>query len=58
MFVNETTDAHPKHGSPVHNQAKPNADLTGIASKDLDGHPRTAGVDVGADLGAYVVPAQ
>jgi len=54
MFVNPTMDLHVKSGSPVQGRASSTADLTGIASKDIDGHPRVAP----ADLGAYVVPAQ
>ncbi|HEX4416301.1 MAG TPA: right-handed parallel beta-helix repeat-containing protein [Kofleriaceae bacterium] len=58
-FANEMTDSHPMHGSPIHYQARPTADLTGIASRDIDGNPRVAGPGgVGADLGAYIVPTQ
>lgn len=58
LFVSDMTDMHLKPGSPVHEQANPGANLTDIASKDLDGKPRVARPGFGADLGAYLVPEQ
>ncbi len=52
MFKYPVSDFHPTAGSPVEGKADPNADLTGIAGKDINGVARTAP----ADLGAYVVP--
>lgn len=57
-FASEMTDVHPNSGSMVHERANPGADLTGIASKDLDGLLRVARPGFGTDLGAYLVPAQ
>ncbi|HEY0192083.1 MAG TPA: hypothetical protein VGC42_13275, partial [Kofleriaceae bacterium] len=52
MFKDPASDFQPTQGSPVKGKADPNADLTGIAAKDINGVARTAP----ADLGAYVVP--
>jgi len=41
--------------SPVRGRADPGSSLTGIASHDIAGKPRTA---VPSDIGAYLVPAQ
>jgi len=55
MLIDPTMDLHVKAGSPVQGKAHATpADLMGIASQDIEGHPRV----VPADLGAYVVPAQ
>jgi hypothetical protein len=54
MFNGPTTDLNPRAMSPIRGKANPQADLTGIASKDIAGKVRTQP----ADLGAYVVPAQ
>jgi parallel beta helix pectate lyase-like protein len=54
MFKGPTTDLSVTAASPVRGKASPDADLTGIALKDIAGKSRTNP----ADLGAYVVPAQ
>jgi hypothetical protein len=51
-FVNELTDLHLQPGTMVRGKANPGTDLTGIASKDMDGKTRIQP----ADLGAYVAP--
>jgi len=40
---------HLQVGSPVHGKADPSADLTGLASRDIDGDLRVAPADLGAD---------
>ncbi len=52
MFKDPGNDFQPTQGSPVKGKADPNADLTGIAAKDINGVARMAP----ADIGAYVVP--
>jgi hypothetical protein len=47
-----TTDLSLMVGSPLRGQANPQADITGIAAKDINGRPRSTP----ADIGAYVVP--
>jgi hypothetical protein len=54
MFMDADTDLRPRPGSIVQRAANPEADLSGIASKDLAGKLRTAP----ADIGAYQVPVQ
>lgn len=50
LFVNTTTgDLHIMTGSPARHAADPNADLTGIASTDIDGDSRMSPADIGAD---------
>lgn len=53
-FMNDLLDLHLQAGSMVRGKANPTTDLTGIASKDMDGKPRVSP----ADLGAYVAPPQ
>jgi hypothetical protein len=54
MFKNTTTgDLHIEAASPARRAGDPNSDLTGIAARDIDGDPRTAPPDIGAD---QVVP--
>ncbi|MBK7539406.1 MAG: hypothetical protein IPI49_29415 [Myxococcales bacterium] len=50
MFVNTTTgDLHLSAASPVRGMADPASALTGPAAVDIDGQPRTAPADIGAD---------
>jgi hypothetical protein len=49
MLVDEATDPHLKLGSPAIRAADPGADLTGLAASDIDGQPRVAPADMGAD---------
>jgi hypothetical protein len=50
LFVNTTTgDLHLKPGSPALGAADPASNLMGVAERDLDGDPRTAPADLGAD---------
>lgn len=50
MFKNTTTgDLHIMSNSPARDAAEPSADLTGIASRDIDGDLRSAPADIGAD---------
>ncbi|HEX3476715.1 MAG TPA: right-handed parallel beta-helix repeat-containing protein [Kofleriaceae bacterium] len=42
-------DLHILPGSPARRAADPTSDLTGIASRDIDGDPRVAPADLGAD---------
>lgn len=50
LFVNTTTgDLHIMTGSPARHAADPNADLSGIASTDIDGDARMSPADIGAD---------
>jgi len=50
LFVNTTTgDLHIQTSSPAHAAADPSSNLTGVAAKDLDGDPRVAPADIGAD---------
>lgn len=53
-FINEFTNLHLQPGTMVRGKANPGTDLTGIASKDMDGKVRIRP----ADLGAYVAPPQ
>jgi hypothetical protein len=49
-FVNTTTgDLHIMAGSPARNAADPSSMLTGPAAFDIDGNPRSAPADIGAD---------
>ena len=49
MFVNEAMgDLHLQTGSPARGRADPSADLTGIASHDIDGNLRVSPADIGA----------
>ena len=48
MF-NSASDPHLMLGSMVRQKADPSADLGGIAAKDIDGEPRIAPADIGAD---------
>jgi hypothetical protein len=57
MFANASTgNFHLTTNSPCRHVADPNADLTGIASKDIDGDPRTASPGMPADIGADEYP--
>jgi hypothetical protein len=50
MFLNEASgDLHLNKDSPVVGKADPNATLSGLAAKDIDGQPRIAPADIGAD---------
>ena len=50
MFVNTTTgDLHLSAASPARGMADPASALTGPAAVDIDGQPRTAPADIGAD---------
>jgi hypothetical protein len=50
LFANAATgDFHLTTNSPCRHAADPNADLTGIAAKDIDGDTRTRPADIGAD---------
>ena len=49
LLVNEQTDPHLQTTSPARGAADPNADLTGLAAKDIDGQPRVKPADIGAD---------
>ena len=50
LFVNTTTgDLHIQTSSPARAAADPSSNLTGVAAKDLDGDPRVAPADIGAD---------
>jgi hypothetical protein len=50
LFKNTTTgDLHIESTSPARGAADPGSDLTGIASRDIDGDLRTAPADIGAD---------
>ena len=49
LLVNEQTDPHLQAASPARGAADPNADLTGLAAKDIDGQPRVKPADIGAD---------
>jgi hypothetical protein len=50
LFVNTTIgDLHLRAGSPALGAADPNSNLTGPAGRDIDGDPRTAPADIGAD---------
>jgi hypothetical protein len=53
-FVNGMTNLHLEPGTGIRGKADPGADLTGIASKDMDGKLRVQP----ADLGAYIAPPQ
>jgi hypothetical protein len=53
-FANELSDLHLQPGSPIRGKANPGADLTGIASKDMEGNVRVQP----ATPGAYVAPPQ
>jgi hypothetical protein len=44
-----TPDLHVMPSSLVRQKADPNADLSGIAARDIDGDPRIAPADIGAD---------
>jgi len=44
-----TSDLHLMPFSPLIKKADPNADLNGVATKDIDGDPRVAPADIGAD---------
>jgi hypothetical protein len=44
-----TSDGHLKPGSPALTKANSSADLSGIASQDVDGQPRIPPADIGAD---------
>jgi hypothetical protein len=44
--------------SPISGKANSNADIGGIAAKDIKGTARVLRAGAGADLGAYVVPGQ
>jgi len=46
------TGFHLSASSPVLGKADPNSDLSGIASKDIDGEPRLKRSGAGADIGA------
>jgi hypothetical protein len=49
LFVNPATgDLHLQATSPARGASDPNADLTGIASHDIDGTARHAPADMGA----------
>jgi hypothetical protein len=48
-LLNEATDPHVQAASPVHQKADPQANLMGVASRDIDGDPRIAPADIGAD---------
>jgi hypothetical protein len=48
-LISEANDPHLQAGSPAIKAANPAADLTGIAAKDIDGDPRLAPADCGAD---------
>lgn len=58
--INNNTHADPMFGTDFHltasssllGKADPNSDLTGIASKDVDGEPRIKRSGAGADIGA------
>lgn len=58
--MNNNTHADPMFGTGFHltassallGKADPNSDLTGIASKDIDGEPRVERAGAGADIGA------
>ncbi len=50
MFVDpQTGELHIMDGSPATGAADPASDLTGIAARDIDGQPRNAPADIGAD---------
>ena len=50
MFVNTTTgDLHIMNGSPAMGAADPASDLPAPAARDMDGQPRNAPADIGAD---------
>jgi len=50
LFENTLTgDLHLEAGSPALGAADPGSDLGGLAGRDLDGDPRTAPADLGAD---------
>jgi hypothetical protein len=50
QFRNTVTgDLHIKPGSPAIRAAAPDSDLTGVASRDIDGDPRVSPADLGAD---------
>lgn len=50
MFVNPATgDLHLAAASPARGRADPSTDLTGATAVDLDGQPRTAPAEIGAD---------
>jgi hypothetical protein len=50
LFVNPSAgDYHLMANSPCVDAADPNADLTGVAAKDIDGETRTKPADIGAD---------
>jgi hypothetical protein len=53
-FVNALSDPHLQPGTPIRGTANPAANLTGLASKDIDGNLRIAP----ATPGAYVAPPQ
>lgn len=49
MFVNPAMgDLHIQPGSPAGRAADPGSDLTGIASRDIDGNPRASPASIGA----------
>jgi hypothetical protein len=50
LFVDPAIgDLHIKPTSPARHAADPASDLTGIASRDIDGDPRVSPADLGAD---------
>ncbi|HEX7841978.1 MAG TPA: hypothetical protein VF469_31120, partial [Kofleriaceae bacterium] len=49
QIVDEQSDPHLKAASPARGYASSDADLTGLAAKDIDGDARTAPADLGAD---------
>jgi hypothetical protein len=52
LLVNEQSDPHLKMGSPAIGYADTGADLTGVATNDIDGDVRTKRTNKGADIGA------
>lgn len=49
QIVDEQSDPHLKAASAARGYAPSDADLTGLAAKDIDGDARTAPADLGAD---------
>jgi Right handed beta helix region len=49
MLTDLSSDHHLQAANPVKEAADPQADLTGPAARDIDGDPRTAPADIGAD---------
>ena len=48
-FKSATGDLHIQAGSPAAGAADPSSELTGLAAQDIDGDPRMAPADIGAD---------